>query len=149
MTPRVRSVVAVVLTWLVTAGAIALGGYLLATSGMIGEIATESSRSGKPPEEVAALRLTTDRAYAQRMLRSMETTQRLIDWAYLPGIAIAIGATLGLSSKDRRAPLLVLGLAPFAAFTISLSILPGIVHSAMALASAWVLLAWKQRKAAQ
>jgi len=45
MTSRVRSVFAVVLTWLVTAGAIALGGYLLATSGMIGEIATESART--------------------------------------------------------------------------------------------------------
>jgi hypothetical protein len=143
----VRNILTIVSAWCLTCLGLALAGYILATSGVFGEIAHESSATGTPAMDAIASRATSKPGFADKVWRTLESGQRVINWIYIPGLAVVLGTLLGLGVRGHVAAPIALGLLPFAAFLLTSDLATGLVHSGLAIGVASAVMLWQRRRA--
>jgi hypothetical protein len=108
-----RHAVIVASVWTASLLAVSFAGYILASTGAMGEVGRSAVATGRDPERVAQ-----ERGIAE-VLRSTERTAVRLNAFFFPAVAALFGAIVGLSSPGRTVPLTVIAMAPLLAFILA------------------------------
>ena len=100
-----RHVAIVLSIWVASFLAVSLAGYILASTGPMGEIGQEAARSGQDPRLIARER------DIGVLLESMEETSWRLKVFFFPVVAAVFGAIVGVLSRTRTALLIAVAMA--------------------------------------
>jgi hypothetical protein len=105
-----RHAAIVVSIWVASLLAVAFAGYILASTGPMGEIGREAAHSGRNPALIAR-----ERGIAG-LLESMEETSWRLNAFFFPAVAALFGAMIGVWSRNRTALITAIAIAPLLGF---------------------------------
>lgn len=108
-----RHVVIVAGIWIGSVLAVSLAGYILASTGPMGEIGRDAAATGQDPVVMARERGIAD------LFQSMEKTAWRLNAFFFPAVAALFGAIVGLWSRSRTVLLTVIAMAPLLGFILA------------------------------
>jgi hypothetical protein len=89
--------------------------------------------------------MAADPTYGRRLLDDMTRKANLMNWVYLPALAVLLGTLLAFGARGGKGLPVLAGLALFAHFTISTNPRMGILQRFVAFGT-WVLISYGRRQ---